>query len=53
MFHANPEGVLAVAAILLSWALAVVLHRVGAPGTMARKLSLLLIIEGFVLGTSG
>lgn len=52
MFHADPEGVLTLTAILLSWALAVVLYRVGAPGSMARKLSLLLVIEGFVLGTS-
>ena len=46
-------GFLGLAAIALCWALAVVLYRVGSPGTAARKLSLLLAIEGVVLVTAG
>lgn len=52
MFHADPEGILTLTAVLLSWALAIVLYRVGAPHSVARRLALLLVIEGFVLGTS-
>jgi len=52
MFQADPEGFIAVAAVLMSWALAVVLYRVGAPGSVAHKLSLLLVFEGLTLGTS-
>ena len=52
MFRADPEGIIAVVAVLMSWALAVVLYRVGAAGSVARKLSLLLVFEGLTLGTS-
>lgn len=37
----------------MCWALAVVLHRVGRPGSVARKLALLLGIEGVTLISSG
>lgn len=52
MFQANLEGILTVIAILMSWTLAVVLYRVGTSGSVARKLSLLLIFEGITLGSS-
>ena len=46
-------GILGVAAITACWGLAVVLYRVGAQGTMARKLALLLVVEGITLATAG
>jgi len=52
MFVADPRGILALFAVTMCWALAVVLFRVGNPGSVARKLSLLLIIEGVTLGSS-
>jgi hypothetical protein len=52
MFHASPWGILAIIAVAMCWALAVVLFRVGTPGSVARKLSLLLVVEGMTLGTS-
>ncbi len=52
MFVADPRGILALIAVAMCWALAVVLFRVGNPGSVARKLSLLLIIEGVTLGSS-
>ena len=36
----------------MSWTLAVVLFRVSSPGSVARRLSLLLVIEGVTLGSS-
>jgi hypothetical protein len=45
-------GFLGLASIAACWALAVVLFRVGAAGTVARKLAYLLVIEGFVLATA-
>ena len=36
----------------MSWALAMVLFRVGMPGGVARKLAVLLVLEGVTLGTS-
>jgi hypothetical protein len=45
-------GILGLIAIAACWGLAVVLYRVGTPGSVARKLSVLLLIEGFVLATA-
>jgi len=45
-------GTLALVAVAMSWTLAAVLFRVSAPGSVARKLSLLLVIEGVTLGSS-
>ena len=53
MFQPDPRGILALVAVAICWALAVVLRRVGMPGTIARRLALLLLIEGLTLGTSG
>jgi hypothetical protein len=52
MFQVVPQGVIALTAVLMSFALAIVLFRVGTPGSVARKLSLLLLFEGLTLGSS-
>jgi len=52
MFQVELKGVLAVVAIAMCWALALLLFRTGTSGSMARRLSLLLMFEGFTLGTS-
>ena len=39
--------------VAMSWAFAVVLYRVGSPGSVARQLSLLLLVEGVILVTGG
>ncbi len=52
MFQANPQGLLALIAITACWGLAVVLLRVSMSGSVARKLALLLVIEGVALGSS-
>ncbi|MDH3401958.1 MAG: hypothetical protein OEM03_13460 [Chromatiales bacterium] len=46
-------AVLALVAVAMCWALAVVLYRVGTPGSVARKLSLLLVAEGVALVSTG
>lgn len=53
MFQADPRGILALVAVAMCWALAVVLYRVGTPGSAARMLAVLLIVEGVTLGSSG
>ena len=53
MFQFTPIALLEMLAILLCWAFAVVLYRVGATGSVARKLSLLLLVEGVTLFSSG
>jgi hypothetical protein len=52
MFQADPRGILALVAVAMCWVLALVLYRVAAPGSVGRKLSLLLVIEGITLGSS-
>lgn len=51
--YATLIGILGLAAIAACWALAIVLYRVGPPGSLARKLSLLLIVESLTLATAG
>ena len=53
MLQLQPIGILGLVAIAACWSLAVVLYRVGSPGTVARKLFILLVVEGFVLVTAG
>ena len=53
MFQADPRGLLALVALAMCWALAIVLYRLGTPGTSARKLELLLVIEGVTLISAG
>jgi len=53
MLHANPTGIVALISVTMSWSFAVVLFRAGLPGSVARRLSLLLFVEGSALATSG
>lgn len=53
MFHIHPIGILALVAWAMCWILAVVLYRVGTTGSVARKLSVLLVIEGLTLISTG
>jgi hypothetical protein len=53
MFQFNPVGLLALLAFAMCVSLAVVLFRVGIPGSTARRLSLLLAIEGVTLFSTG
>lgn len=53
MFQFHSIGFLALIAILMCWALGLVLYRVGAPGSVARKLAVLMVIEGFTLISTG
>jgi hypothetical protein len=53
MSQALLTGLLGIAAIVVCWALAVVLYRVGTAGSQARKLALLLLVEGVMLATAG
>jgi hypothetical protein len=53
MFQPSGIGILAVAAFAMCCGLAVVLYRVGTPGSVARKLSLLLMVEGVTLISTG
>jgi len=53
MFQANAMGFFGLFSVAMCWALAVVLYRVGATGSVARKLALLLLVEGVILVTGG
>ena len=46
-------GIIGLVAILACWILAIVLYRVSENGSIGRKLTILLILEGFVLVTAG
>ena len=52
MLQADPRGIIALLAVAMGLALAVVLYRVGTRGSVARKLSLLLVVEAVTLGSS-
>jgi len=53
MFQAHPVGFLAIVAVVMCFALALVLYRVGITGSVARKLSLLLVVEAVTLVSTG
>jgi len=53
MFQANAMGIFGLISVAMCWALAGVLYRVGPTGSVARKLALLLVVEGVTLVTSG
>ncbi|HSG08154.1 MAG TPA: hypothetical protein VLA36_07345, partial [Longimicrobiales bacterium] len=53
VLQANPVSVFGLAAVVLCWLLAVVLFRTGARGSLGRRLSILLAVEGITLGSSG
>lgn len=53
MLHPQLIGIVGLLAIVACWSLAFALFRVGVSGSTARKVSALLVIEGFVLVTAG
>ena len=53
MLHFSGIGTLALVALTLCWSLAATLYRVGTPGSVARRLSLLLLVEGATLISTG
>lgn len=53
MFQFSSIGILALFALAMCWGLAAVLFRVGATGSVARKLSVLLVVEGATLISTG
>jgi hypothetical protein len=53
MFQFSGTGVFALVALAMCWSLAAVLFRVGAKGSVARQLSLLLVVEGVTLISTG
>ena len=53
MFQFSPIGFLALIAFVMCWSLAAVLYRVGDTGSVARQLSLLLVVEGATLISTG
>lgn len=46
-------SILTLFALAMCWSLSVVLFRVGARGSVGRKLALVLVVEGLALATSG
>lgn len=52
MFQADPYGILGLATSLMCWAFAAVLFRVGASGSVARMLAIVLVVEGITLLSS-
>ncbi len=53
MLQFSWTGFLAFVALAMCWSLAVLLYRVGTSGSVARKLSLLLFVEGMTLISTG
>lgn len=53
MLQPSLNGFLGLIAVATCWSLAVVLFRVSTAGSVARKLSVLLLVEGITLGSSG
>ena len=53
MYQIHPVGILALFAVTLCWSLAIVLYRTGHVGSVARKLALLMVVEGVTLISTG
>ena len=53
MFQVHPLAILALTTVLLCWGLGALLFRTGMPGSVGRRLAVLLFIEGLTLGSSG
>ncbi len=53
MFQVDPYGIMGLVTVAMCWTFATVLYRVGAPGSVARKLAVLLLVEGVTLVSSG
>ena len=49
MVQANAMGIFGLFSVAMCWGFAVVLYRVGATGSVARKLALLMVAEGELL----
>jgi hypothetical protein len=52
MFQVHPLGMVALTTVLLCWCLSVLLFRTGLPGSVGRRLAVLLLLEGMTLGSS-
>jgi len=46
-------GILGLVAVVACWSLAVVLYSAGTPGSLGKRLTVLLVVEGIVLATAG
>jgi hypothetical protein len=53
MLQFSSLGLLSVVSVVMCWSLAVVVFRAGLPGSAARQLSLLLVVEGATLISTG
>ena len=53
MISMTMTGILGLVAVTACWAFAIVLYRVSTTGSVARKLAILLVVEGFVLVSAG
>ena len=53
MFQVHPIAVLALVTVLMCWSLGVLLFRTAMPGSVGRRLAVLLFVEGLTLGSSG
>ena len=53
MFQAHPLAILALITVLMCWGLSALLFRTGMPGSVGRRLAVLLFLEGLTLGSSG
>jgi hypothetical protein len=49
----HPLAILALTTVLLCWGLSALLFRTGMPGSVGRRLAVLLFLEGLTLGSSG
>ena len=52
MFQVHPLAILALTTVLLCWGLSALLFRTGMPGSVGRRLAVLLFLEGLTLGSS-
>jgi len=52
MFQVHPLAVLALTTVLMCWGLGALLFRTGMPGSVGRRLAVLLFFEGLTLGSS-
>jgi len=53
VFQVHPLAILALTTVLLCWGLSALLFRTGMPGSVGRRLAVLLFLEGLTLGSSG
>jgi hypothetical protein len=52
VFQVHPLAILALTTVLLCWGLSALLFRTGMPGSVGRRLAVLLFLEGLPLGSS-